>query len=474
MTSLTLSSFGFFTGKHSAHDGVWLLQNSSSSAVCFACIVETLEDESQLNYRKRKMVLEILDLLTTNKLIWNLFAGNLRILKHTGKVLLKLLSTKDTDLAYLLSETLCIIVKKSQDDNGVSILDAFMQLAKDDVSNQSTISTLHICLLGKILSNSRAAFGKFLKTDQWLLERIAEGAGRQEEKDAASYWHIFSLVYRDGDSNKINTQISKLVLKSMADAITQSTTRELQLSILAVLKHFSTGPLLKELIVQHENQENNCKGKQFTEGMKKLLLSPYRDVQIGAAQCITMLISMQENAKMPTEKMPHLADKYVDKGLCEFLFELLGSSDASVAGAVLVCLTEFTNCKKFFTAGHLIYGLQPIVSFLSKTAAEQRDKTLLQKILSLILRILQKADQTLLRQGKVLHEIIKALTKLPSFQEISMHILIASCAVQLLGLLTMLDEISFHFLFKVLEDLGKILLTEAKCSTGKTSGNAII
>ncbi len=99
-----------FTEKHAGHDKIWIVQNSSSDMLCFACLMEMLEDPKELNFMKRKVASEVLDVFTTNRLIWNIFSRNSPVLVHTGNVLLRLLFTSDEDLLCLLVETLGVLL----------------------------------------------------------------------------------------------------------------------------------------------------------------------------------------------------------------------------------------------------------------------------------------------------------------------------------------------------------------------------
>eukprot|EP00112_Aurelia_sp_Birch-Aquarium-sp1_P008780 Seg1977.4 transcript_id=Seg1977.4/GoldUCD/mRNA.D3Y31 product="Meiosis inhibitor protein 1" protein_id=Seg1977.4/GoldUCD/D3Y31 len=456
-----------FTEKHSTHDEVWLLQNSSSDIVCFACAVETLEDETSLNIRKRKIVSEMLDLLTTAKSIWTLFSRNNVILRHTGKVLLKLLSTNDKELSALLVDTLGVIVQKSRDENAFSLLESLVNALKEMKDNKVKIPNSYVCLLGKVFRNSSRTVQAFVNDYQWVLEMITENIDKVPEADSISYWYVFTQVYRNEDGRNINIGITKALLGKFVDVIAKASSKELQLNVLAVLKHFAGSDNLRHLIFEFEDQEILESRKSIAETMKKMLLSTHPDVQIGAVQCLTVLLDVRKDGK--TEQLIHFAGILIDKGLCEFLFELLNSSNTALVSSVLNCLLRFASFEKFFKAGHLIYGFEPIVKTLGRTA-ERKDKISLNLGLMLLLKILEESDKNLCSVEKQRNSIIISVMNLSEVQETNILNHVVACAAEFLKKLSNVDMKVVEFIHKLLEYFGKTIFSKAKSMSTKTTG----
>ena len=456
-----------FTEKHSTHDEVWLLQNSSSDIVCFACAVETLEDETSLNIRKRKMVSEILDLLTTNKSIWALFSRNNVILRHTGKILLKLLSTNDKELSALLVDTIGIIVQKSRDENALSLLESLVNALRELKESRMKIPNSYVCLLGKVFRNSSKTVQVFVNDYQWVLEMITETIDKVPETDAISYWYVFTQVYRNEDARNINIEITKTLLAQFVDVIAKATSKELQLNILAVLKHFAENDFFRNLIFEFEDQEILESRKSIAETMKKMLLSTHQDVQIGAVQCLSVLLDVRNNGK--SVQLIDFAGILIDKGLCEFLFELLNSSNTALVSSVLNCLLRFSGFKKFFKAGHLIYGFEPIVQTLGRTV-ERKDKLSLNLGLMLLLKILEESDKNLCSVEKQRNSIIALVMNLSEVQETCILYHVVACAAKFLKVLSTADMKVVEFMQKLLKNFGKTILSKAKSMSTKSIG----
>ena len=456
-----------YTEKHSTHDEVWLLQNSSSDVVCFACAVETLEDETSLNIRKRKMVSEMLDLLTTNKAIWTLFSRNNVILRHTGKVLLKLLSTNDRELSAILVDTLGVIVQKSRDENALSLLESLVNTLREMKDSKMKIPNSYVCLLGKVFRSSSKMLQVFVDDYQWVLEMITENIDKVPETDAISYWYVFAQVYRNEDARNINIETTKTLLAKFVDVVAKATSKELQLNILAVLKHFAGNELLRNLIFEFENQEILESRKSIAETMKKMLLSTHQDVQIGAVQCLTVLLDVRKDRK--SVQLIDFVGILIDKGLCEFLFELSNSSNAALVSSVLNCLLRFSSFEKFFKAGHLIYGFEPIVQALGRTV-ERKDKVSLNLGLMLLLKILEEIEKNLCSVEKQRSSVIALVMNLSEVQETSVLNHVAACAAEFLKKLSNVDMRVMEFMHKLLENFGRTILSKAKSMSTKTTG----
>ena len=55
----------------------------------------------------------------------------------------------------------------------------------------------------------------------------------------------------------------------------------------------------------------------------------------------------------------------------EFLLETLESKNDLVLGSVFKCLIQFTNCAAFFDGSHSVYGVEPLISALSRAVKLQ-------------------------------------------------------------------------------------------------------
>ena len=467
----TISSF---SEGHQSHDSQWLLHTSNGGAdvICFACAVETLEDHSTLNVKKRKTLTELIDVMSTNKLVWTLLARSGHILAHTGKVLLKLLDTTDENLSRLLVEGLGILVQKSKaEDMVIAILDSLVDYFKV-TSRKQDVSTAHVCLLGKLLRISPNCLQIFLQRYQKILELVSRNAAKVDENIAISYWYILVEVYKiDELSEYVPVKISKIVVENLIESLIEGSLKELQINLLAVLKQFTSNSLLKELLCEYEISDTTCPGKSLTDVVKKLLLSSSEEIQIGTVQCLINLTENHDIAKKNETSVTEVVGNLIDKGICEFIFELLGSSNDTLLTSVLLCLVKITEYPKFYASGHLVYGFDPVVSVLS-TSVTSSKKIIVYYGLTLVNSIISGSKGNIFEQKNKTEELLQILYKATHILDIKIQLKLASCTDALLGKTGVADQLGMmtHFLSGFLNEFGQILLKDAKVEGGKKQG----
>ena len=458
----------FATEKHGKHDEVWMLQNSSSNIVCFACAVETLDDTTALNVRKKKMVSDIVDLLTTNRAIWEIFNKQKATLCRTGNVLLRLLSSNDKHLSALVVDTLGVLIQRSREENAIiSLLESLVSAVSErrkSSSNQEDLSP-HICFLGKILRSSNSLVKILLNDHQWLLEMIVENVGKIPENQTTSYLYILAQIYRSEHAKNVSIRMSKIVLEQVVKAAGGSVSKELQLNALAVLISFAKNKVLCELIIEHDENELLPSLNAVANMIKKLMLSTHNDVQRGSIQWLTEIL---DNSADGDEKSQTFCQMLMTKGLCEFLFELLSSSERMLKASVLNCLHRFAACEMFFSAGHIIYGIEPILQ-LFKSAIATNDKFLMYPALQVLLAILQESKRCLNAIEKHLKSIFQLMKDVSDIQDSAIQNLAISCASEALRNANG-NQVDLEIVSMLMQNFGKSLSKKAASESGKCSG----
>lgn len=459
------------TEKHYNHDEIWILQNSSSKTVCFACAVETLDDNASLNVRKRKMIADILDLLTTNRSIWEIFTRQKSTLCRTGNVLLRLLSSKDKQLSVLVVETLGALVQRSGEGNAISLFDSLLSeiTKKRDGKTQESLAP-YICLLGKFLRSSNSLVKTILQSYQCILEMIVENISNLPEKQAVSYWYVLAQIYRSNQSKNASIRLSKTVMEKVVQAVGESTSKDLQLNILAVFMSFANNPVLRELIVEQDGRDSSHSKSALANMMKKLMLSTNKDVQIGAIQCLAAILNVPSSAKA-REVNTNYSETLIAKGLCEFLFELLSTSDRVLTASVINCLYQFVACKSFFTACHIVYGIEPILESLS-AAAKANDKFLLRPALQLLVRIFCNSKGYFDAIARHVKRVMSILNEVSETQDASILNLAISAALEALKKVSR-DQVDFEVLESLMVRYGKYLSKMAAVESKRASGKHV-
>ena len=456
----------FFTEKHLNHDKIWMLQNSSSNGVCFACAVETLDDATSLNVRKRRMVTDIMDLLTTNRSIWEIFARQKATLCHTGNVLLNLLSSKDKQLSTLAVDTLGVLVQRSKEENAIGLLEALVASLHErrEIKNLENF-TPYFCFLGKILRKSASMVKILIADHQWLLELIVENIGQISEIQAISHWYILAQIYKSEHSQHVSIRNSKIVIEKIVSVLGCSVSKDLQLNILSVLMSFAKNRLLCELIIDEHENEFSLPQNAVANIMKKLMLSTSTDIQRISVQCLTEIL--KSSSVYENEKSTNFSKMLMAKGLCELLFELLSSSERLLTASVFNCLQQFAAVKVFFSAGHVIYGIDAIAESL-KRAITVNDRLLMYPALQLLLKILQngKSSSAIVKHTSC---ILDMMAKLSEAHDTKILNLAISCATET----AQIDDDKLFDLTKiksVMEQFGKKLSKKSASTLGKNAG----
>ena len=455
----------FFTEKHISHDKAWMLQTSSSNRVCFACAVETLEDSTSLNVRKRKMLSDIMNLLMTNRNIWEIFTSQKATLSHTGNILLKLLSSKDKQLSSLVVETLGILVQRSREENVASLLESLVAALreKESMSNLESL-TPYFSFLGKLLHRTGSMVKTLVIDHNWLFELVIEGTEEVPENQALSYWYILAQIYLSEHSRHINIRVSKLVFDKIIRVLGTCVSKDLQLNVLSVLMSFARNSLLCEIVIQDENDASISKNS-FANMMKKLLLSTNADIQRISVQCLTAIFktsSVHEN-----EQIIHFSQMLMSKGLCEFLFELLDSPSRLLAASILSCLQHFAAFAMFFSAGHIIYGIEPILKSL-KNAIKTSDRFLVNSALQLLLKILQNSKSCSAVE-KHTNYILEMMIQLSEADDTNLLNLALSCATAAGGNGGS-SQWNLSIVKNAMEKFGNKLLKKSSNAKGANSG----
>eukprot|EP00794_Sanderia_malayensis_P015952 gene15952-17557_t len=457
----------FFTHKHTTHDVIWMVQDSNTDTLCFACLMEVIGDQNELNFKKRKITSIVLDILLSNKFIGNLLASNSAIFIHTGDILLRHLLTKDSNFQFLLIETLSVLIKKSTVENTKELLNLLLCIVKENQRENYEVLPAFVTILGKILRNSNQAVEIIIGEHFWLMEKVANYImSSDNETEIASYWYVFCQIYQKAGATRVDIRISNIVIKCISATITKSSHKNVLLNTLGVLTYLLKNASLKQLMYDHENEKMDCNAVCFTEGLKKLLLFTCTNVQLAAIHCIVELITDVSNEPR-NQSTICLVDRFIDKGVCELLFELLDSSDCYVLESVLLCLLRFTRFQKFFSTGHVIFGLQPVISALTRIV-ELKNEKLLQDVLVLVLVILQKADAGIFSRENHLNDVVKVLADVNEKQQARTIIFSILCAKEIFMRLIDPNENS---LCKILEKTGSSLLKEAQNGNKNNSGN---
>lgn len=457
----------FFTEKHSNHDEIWMLKNSVLNAVCFACSVETLDDGTALNVRKRKAVANILDLLTTNRSIWDIFAKQKATLCRTGNVLLKLLSCKDEQLTTLVVEGLGILVQRSKEEYGANLMDSLVAVI-NKIRNGGTQESLepYFSFLGKAFRNSDSMIQRFLSRYSWVMEMIVENSCKLPERHVISCWYIMALIYKSDQSKKVSIKLSKVVLEKIVHTILHSVSKELQLNVLAVFKSFVTSEILCKLIVELDEKGPSTSHNCIANMMKKLMLSTNKDVQIVALQCLSEILKFSSVHAYDVDAS--LQQRLLSHGLCEFLFELLNFSEHLLTASTLNCLLHFAACKTFFTAGHVIYGIEPILKSITD-AVEAADMLLLEATLQLLLRILQNSRDCSALIEKHLTRILKIMNELSETRNTNILHFVVACTSEAMRAAPR-NDIEFTMVKRLILNSGTFLSTVACSESRKSSG----
>jgi len=352
------------TTKHSNHDNYWLLPGITTSLFCFGCAIENLEDVTLLKFRKKHILTDLLEIFLTNNTIWQLFGSNSSVHAHVVKILLDILiQSDDKELGVVTSQLCLLIAKRTSPERIATIVTDQLSSKSKNFSNQGFMHLLTdlVVAVPSIVINicdDKALFIvellNFISTCKKDLQLCA--------------WSLLTSILKAICVEDVS--ISQKTLKQILQTLIQVnvTSIVVDIEVLKCLHSFLCIKNAQVVVFQLECSLLTTSTSSALEYIKKMLLCSNEEGKTVAISCLNIMAEMNDSEKEATDAgFSSLLNLIIQKGITEYLLELLSSSNATVVQELFKCLEKMTRSKKFHSLGHMVYGFSTVIKCLMAT-----------------------------------------------------------------------------------------------------------
>lgn len=401
----TENVLSFFTANHSQHDPQWRMTGANISVVCVACLVELLESNDVFHLRKRKVLREVVFLMSSSRHLLELLAQNARVTSHLCSIITDLLSCENELLMSTAIESLDVITVQLRSEKLVAeIVDKLTTQIL--LLNNLKKSCPFVLALGRLLKSIPALSFVIVKDSPNLVEYFLSNILFPEDNIKAAF--LFALVQICSNEDALNVlsfQMKEKICIQTCAVVASCIATDVQMNALGVIKRFSADPDVI-LSILKPSSTGTC---PLLESLKRLILSPNEGVQIGAIQCVTQILK-NDNAENAFTKA------FLTSGIGEMLLEDLESSNDIVLGSVFCSLNYMVRTQIFYSEGYSVYGIESVIVGISKAIKLKNPDIIRQslQVLSLILMMQPSSVQLFTSEklcklcANVLYESLKS------------------------------------------------------------------
>lgn len=424
-----------FTSNHDSHDSTWMVKGSGFKILCIACLIEALEDKEVLAIRKRKILSEILVLLSRDDKMAAVLSTNLRVCSHLCGILVSLLEMDNEAICEMAIEGLVQLACKLRRE---IIVREIVDNAEKKVSGINNLrkSCAYITLLGRLV-NMIAPLGEEMAIRKSkLLEYCISNLQFPEEKSRISLMYlVLGICQNNTAKSKLSTENRNTIFKSVCESLAEAKSRAIIMNSLALLQTFTNPEDVEALGISDGDKEGQDGRGLLGKALKKVILDTDESIQIGGIQCTTKFLSFDS-------KECTLSRGLLQCGLAEFLFEGLETNNDVVLASLFCCLSGFCNSTEFFKGSYSVYGIDSVVAGMYKALKLQNPETIQQglHVLSTIIAK-QPMGVPLFSNGATFEKCLNAIQECFN----SMEYKVLQEAINVVGSLLRVDQLPSGF-----------------------------
>ena len=358
-------SIPYVTAKHSKHDSFWLLPGVTSPLFCFGCAIENVEDSKVLNYQKKHILTDLLEILLYNKTIWQLFASKSDVHQHVVTLLLTLLiDSNDSDLRELCSELCLLITKRTTPERTATIvIDQFMLKLKS-FGNAS-----FLCFLRELINVVPAITVTVCDNKAVFVVELLNFISTCKSEFQLASWLLLTSCLKAVVTEEIS--LTQNLLKQILKTITETnvTSLSVDIEILKCLQSFIHLGKALQILLQHECSHLTVPTNSVLEHVKKMLLCSSEEGKKIAISCLTDIAKkdVEDLSAGQETEFSSLLNLILQRGITEYLLELLSSSNSVVIYELFQCLEILSHSKRFHSLGHMVYGFSSVIKAVHTT-----------------------------------------------------------------------------------------------------------
>lgn len=385
MNSFYLSQateLSFVTPKHKLHDDHWLLPGTSSAYFCVACAVESLEEQDTLDFHKKKIVTELLEVFLLNNSIWKVLCVKREVCSHLLKLFVRLVcSSRDEDYSSVLLECCLFVIKQTNPEHTANLVVEEVLRIKGFLKNLYLLK-----LVTSILKVVPVVVHVFVC--DWLLQELVKESLAVDHECSLLLWELINITLNAQNADSTITRATcQQVIMAANETLKESRNTETQLVLLECVKSFVELPYLRVVLCEHECSKFTTSAQSTVESLKKTLLSKNQDIQCMAIKCIASIANFTFSSQ--SENLLTILDVVLEKGISEYIFELLPSADSVVLIELFKCLEKLMCSKRFCKMGHMVYGFTAVLKCVVRSQNCQ-DQEVFYRGLCLIKLMLQQ------------------------------------------------------------------------------------
>ena len=351
--SQTTDQILYASTKHNTHDDFWLIP-CDASFFCFACAIENLEDPKLLIIRKKRIASHFLTAIIQNKNIWKVLSNNHEVVLHVIGLLVQMLAViNDDEFCKLLSECCLVFVRKSNPDYANNIVSNLL-VSKSMLSDNGSHCEHLIGLFCQIIELFPTVIYVLFNEQALHVKSIIKFAISYKQD---SIWHLISLILKHSTEDQLK-ELPQTLVKDLLITLIDCMNNLNSVVLVECVRFLSESKYLSISLKTHECSKYTSARQSVIEAIKKMLLSPDDNIQINAIQCLTSVCRYDTNSS--------IRNIMLEKGLTEFLLELLSSTKQQVVSETLCALQQLIEVEKFSTMGHLLYCFAPVVSAIKR------------------------------------------------------------------------------------------------------------
>ena len=391
---MSAGCLSFFTPNHASHAKQWLQKSNQFTLVCFACLVEIIENKNEPSIRKTKTLQELLKLVS-NEGILTLLGENENVRSHLLKCLWDSMEYEENKLTQnitvieIIHQLCCALKPESFVEKIIEKL-ATMLASTENVKNASP----QLDLLGKLIQSIPALTGNLFRKRINLVNTLGKWTSFPDESTRSSLFFILTHFYRFPEGcTEISREVTDLVFRECCEVLTTATSKQLQINSIALLQSLTAKENfsgMSKAITSNMDRIMTC--------LKKAFLSRVELVHTIATGCLNSLVEFDESI--------------IGTDLPGFVFEVFSSKNVTLLSLGLQTVSRLLDNQQMYTKGHVVYGFDAMISALLE-AADTKNIKVLRQGFEVLRKIFENCPEelVLISSQTVLKKCLAAIAK---------------------------------------------------------------
>ncbi|XP_078320015.1 meiosis inhibitor protein 1-like isoform X1 [Crassostrea virginica] len=361
-------------GNHNIHGSTWSYSvPHHEEPVCFACLVECLEDDDVVMVKKRPALAETLHLIHLKNFIDDL-QRNVEIAVHFSFVVLDLIENTESSFASNAVEVLLKLLSKM--DSGELLESILDHIQKKMLHTENPKDSLPlIVLLGRLVKVFSPVSGILCHNYEPILQRMINGLSQPDEDVQSNTVFLFVYTFVGPWETIVPLAVQQALAQEVVCLLHTAKTPYLLRNLMALLKNLISSSDLTQMLMTLDL--NNL---TLLTSLKKLIINKDSDLQRSALYVLSCILSSGKEEYRNT---------VLNSDIIEFMFEALHSQIPDQQKFVLDCVESLCHSDLFYMKCHAVYGLESLLYALESLLG-RRNSELCSTAFSILATILTR------------------------------------------------------------------------------------